>query len=227
MLIRQAVPNDAPDLARLIGLIWNDDTPNAASIARVIQERDGCSLLGYDENDAKNDVKNVVIGFVDGFMTMDIDGVSRWEVDLLGVHPNARGKGIAAQLIASLCERGAEQGAGYARAVVRHDNVGAQKAFTRAGFKTDGHDCRLCVASPNATHVDLNVDDGAYLLPVSTLTYQGVWIEGTPTPRGLAAARAICARHGWDTAGVLLADDTTPDGYEEVGVYQFWTKSLV
>lgn len=225
MLIKQAVPDDAPELAQLIGLIWHDashdDTPNAASVARVIQERGECTLIGCDENR--------VLGFVDAFMTMDMGGAPRWEVDLLGVHPDARGKGTAVELIRSACEYGADQGADYARAVVRHDNVGAQKTFSHAGFKTDGKSYRLCIASPPEIEdslIDMSSEDGAYLIPVTTLTYRGVWIEGTPTPRGLVAARVICMRHGWDTAGVLLADETTPDGYEEVGVYQFWTKSL-
>ncbi|MDZ4764939.1 MAG: GNAT family N-acetyltransferase [Chloroflexota bacterium] len=219
MMIRRAVPDDAPELARLIGAIWHDDTPNADALARVIRERDGGTLLAH--------VDARLIGFVDAFLTLRADGALRWEVDLLGVCPDARGKGIAADLIASACTFGAAQGAQIARAIVRGDNLAAQKTFGRAGFTTDGTVYRLCVASPSDSAVDVTTHDDSYLLPVATLTYRGVWIEGTPTPRGLAAARSICARHGWETAGILLTEDRAiPEGYAEIGVYQVWTKSF-
>ncbi len=76
-----------------------------------------------------------LIGFVDAFLTISEAGVLRWEVDLLGVHPAQRGRGVAAALIAASVKAGFAIGADRARALVRIENVASRKAFERCGFQ--------------------------------------------------------------------------------------------
>jgi hypothetical protein len=112
--------------------------------------------------------------------------------------------------------------------VVHVENAGAQTAFRRAGFAPDSEAMGLWVggADGRAT-VQLAALDGAYLHPVWTLTYMGLWIEGSKSPQGIAAACQVCACYGWDTAGVLLPQTAqAPSGFMHVGDYHEWTRAL-
>jgi ribosomal protein S18 acetylase RimI-like enzyme len=73
-----------------------------------------------------------VVGFVVAFATQGLSGPC-WEVDLLAVHPDWAGQGVATRLIRSASAYGAGV-ARRARAVVARENEGSAGAFMRAGF---------------------------------------------------------------------------------------------
>ncbi len=62
----------------------------------------------------------------------------------------------------------------------------------------------------------------AYLIPVSTLTYGGVWVEGAQTASALHFAQTVRARFGWDVAGAVLpANVAAPHGCDFGGHYRW------
>ncbi|MEP7293203.1 MAG: GNAT family N-acetyltransferase [Chloroflexota bacterium] len=210
--MRQVTPEDAPELARLLQACGLDDNPNEARIARVILNTTRITL-GEQGRDGG------LIGFVDAFMTASPDGVARWEVDLLGVHPNHRGKGIAQRLIGAVVAAGAQAGAQLFRAIVKTDNVASLTAFQHCGFANDETIHDLYVSDqPIAQADDLPPD--AYLISVCTLTYSGIWIEGDHSLSALRYAQAVRTRYGWDVAGALApAESAMPDGFALAGQY--------
>ncbi len=141
--MRQTTADDAPEIANLIQAVWADHNPNPDWIARVSLESNHATLV-ETQGDA-------LIGFVDAFSTVAADGTLRWEVDLLGVHPAWRGRGIARELVTRAVEVGRERGAQMARALVRIDNVASLAVFERCGFVADSSSCRLYVSAAAAT----------------------------------------------------------------------------
>ncbi len=216
--MRRATAGDAPEIASLIQAVWADHNPDPAWIARVSLESNHATLVETNGDD--------LIGFVDAFSTVAADGVLRWEVDLLGVHPEWRGRGIARRLVARVVEIGQEQGAQFARALVRVDNVASLRVFERCGFVAEPTVCRLYVADAAPTAAIVAPPD-AYLIAVSTLTYSGVWVEGAQTDAALRSAQAVRARFGWDTAGAVIpADQPAAAGCECVGDYRWLLRNL-
>lgn len=84
-----------------------------------------------------------VVGFVIAFATPGLRG-PYWEMDLLAVHPDATGRGLATRLIRAAAAHGARV-AGHARAVVAADNEPSARAFQRAGFRPGRQLCRLLI----------------------------------------------------------------------------------
>ncbi len=164
-----------------------------------------------------------LIGFVDGFSTASSEGVCRWEVDLLGVHPDHRGRGVAQRLIRASVAAGRELGAATARALVKLDNAASRAAFLRCGFAPDETVCDLYV-SDQAAAGRVSAPEDAYLIPVSTLTYGGVWVEGVQSAEALRAAQRARTRYGWDFAGAVIPVRTlamAETGYALVGEYRW------
>jgi ribosomal protein S18 acetylase RimI-like enzyme len=72
------------------------------------------------------------VGFVIGFVTHGLAG-AQWEIDLLAVHPDWTGQGLAKRLIGAASAFGAGL-AQRARAVVAVDNTVSRRVFERVGF---------------------------------------------------------------------------------------------
>jgi len=145
-----------------------------------------------------------VVGFCFSFATRDAQW-PRLEIDMLGVVPSHRRRGLATRLIAAALADGRGRGIPRARGVVARDNVGSRKAFLAAGMVVGGQVELLvydllgaepqsylpkgwtCVAEPTepdpATLHAILYDDGgtvraqARWLQVQTLSYSGIWIE--------------------------------------------------
>lgn len=211
--MRRITHADAPELARLIHAVWSDYNPNPERIARVSLDSSHATFV---ETDGER-----LIGFVDGFTTVASDGILRWEVDLLGVDPGYRGRGIARRLIDSNVEAGRKAGAAMTRALVRLDNAPSLGAFARAGFILQPEPCSLFVSADDVAE-RLSMPPDAYLLSVETLTYSGIWIEGVQSSEALRCARCVRTRFGWDVAGAVMpitSRQVLPEGYESVGDY--------
>ncbi len=214
--MRQSAPLDAPEIARLIRVIWSDHNPDPAWIARVILESSHAMLI--------ETAGDQVVGFVDSFATVSANGTLRWEVDLLGVHPDYRGRGIGQRLVSGAVEAGRQFGAEVTRALVQIDNEASLNTFRSCGFTADDPVSDLYISGA-AVEGDAPVPTEAYLISVSTLTYSGVWVEGAASAEALRAAQAIRARYGWSVAGAVLeAGTTVPDEFEWVGRYRWITR---
>lgn len=206
---------DAPELARLIQTIWPHNNPNIERIARVSLENNHCTLV---ERDGER-----LVGFVDAFTTGAQNGALRWEIDLLGVHPDHRGRGIAQVLVGAAIDAGRRFGAGTLRALVKVDNSASLNTFRRCGFASDEATYDLCISDQVVTE-SVAPAAGTHFVSVSTLTYGGIWIEGAQTPESLRGAQAIRTRYGWDVAGAVIPTGTHAAeslGYEIAGQYRW------
>lgn len=213
--MRQVTPADAAELARLIHAVGLDDNPNADRIASVIRSTTRSTLV--EENEAGE-----LIGFVDAFMTVSSEGLPRWEIDLLGTHPEYRGRGIAQRLISASVESGRAQGAQRIRALIHVDNAASAHAFQRVGFQSTQTTRELYISNQPAV-TSLIPPDRAHLIPVCTLTYSGIWIEADQSSQALLAGRAIRTKYDWFIAGALLPTGTpVPESYVSVGTYRWW-----
>jgi ribosomal protein S18 acetylase RimI-like enzyme len=108
-----------------------------------------------------------VVGFLIGFVTNGLPGV-RWEIDLLAVHPDWMGQGLAKQLIGAAAAYGAGL-AHRARAVVAVDNIASRRAFERVGFRLADR-CKLLIYRPKErppapwSALDVEIHDTADLV---------------------------------------------------------------
>lgn len=218
--MRQITQSDAPKLAQLIRATGLDDNPDPERIARVSLESNHVTLI---ETAADGEL----IGFVDAFSTVAQDGTSRWEVDLLGVHPNYWGKGIARSLVREVAKVGRETGMTQARALVKISNDASAMAFQRCGFTPFGSLCDLVVSDAPVSD-QLSAPADAHLISVATLTYSGLWVEGNQSSEALRCAQSVRVRYGWDVAGAVIPEDDYIEGagYQSAGKYRWLTLTL-
>jgi predicted N-acetyltransferase YhbS len=214
--IRPARSDDATEIAHILRAVWPDDTADANRIASVIQP--GTHLTVVAESEGR------VVGFVDGFMTHSVDQSPRRELDLMAVHTDFHGRGIAKQLIRAFIDSSAE---GLTRALIRADNTPAQRALQSCGFQPDNALRALYVASGVADHA---MTPQAHIIPVQTFIYRGVWVEALTAPSELKLARTLLAHDENDVVGAVIAQTDTlaiqaaeAAGYELIGNYWWHT----
>ena len=117
-----------------------------------------------------------IAGFLSAFL---VAGQSpRWEIDILAARPKSQAKGIGTSLIKETLIRGSKLGAHQARAVIRVGNDASQRAFSNTGFATDSQARKLLLWEPSACESVNSTPKAVHLIPVNTLTYRGLWIEG-------------------------------------------------
>ena len=117
-----------------------------------------------------------VVGFLSAFLVSS--ATPRWEIDLIIVHPKSQGKGIGTSLIEEALSYGSNLGARSAKASIRVDNYASQRAFSKVGFTTDAQVRNLRLWDPLACESAADVPETVHLIPVNTLFYRGLWIEG-------------------------------------------------
>jgi GNAT superfamily N-acetyltransferase len=218
--IRRARPDDAPAIAALRTAVWPDETVNAAYMAEVIQSPDHATLLAMHDG--------MAAGFVDGFLTLAPEGSRRWEIDLLAVAPAHQGRGMGKALVAAATAIGPEFGTQLARALIKVDNQASQRAFRACGYQSEVN-TRILMVLSGSSHGEVLPDSESFLIPVATLGYRGLWVEGVLSAQSLTTASAIYARHQWDIAGTVIAEDdavaldlAAQAGYMSVGRYHWW-----
>ncbi|MFQ3568682.1 MAG: GNAT family N-acetyltransferase [Aggregatilineales bacterium] len=216
--MRLATAFDAAEIAQLLQDVWPHHTVDEAQIARVIPQHEAC-LIALDRR---------IVGLCDAFITASSEGIPRWEIDLLAVHPSARRQGIASRLLERSLHIGGDQGCAQARALVRVMNTSAERVFFKAGLCSQLQTFNLMTASP-FDHRACNAPRHAYFLPVNTLLYSGIWIEGVISRAALRYARALLFRWGLSAVGALLPVDdglllavAHAEGYELIGEYRWW-----
>lgn len=193
--IRRAVPTDAPDINRIIRAVWKEYNPDVFPDA--ISKHTTFVAFADDK----------IVGFCDSFATArdEDDAPQRWEVDWLAVDPAQQRRGIGAALITAARDAGKAAGAALARALVRVGNTASETAFERCGFKAQP-DILALYTSDHPLDDLRSVSDHrqSYLIPVSRLNDQALWIEGEITDRVLQQARYMIGVRGWHAAGALI-----------------------
>jgi GNAT superfamily N-acetyltransferase len=225
--LRIAAAADAAAVAQVKDALWSEETTPPDYIAQVIQQPDHHTTLALNDNH--------IVGFVDSFLTLGSAGQRRWEVDLLGVHPAYQGQGIGSQLMQATTTAGWQLCADSTRGLVAVQNVASQKAFVRAGYWVEERPLNLWVSSIHHSQLTIHNSQlplASYLLPVITLNYRGLWLEGQLSTAAFQAAQAICARKSWDIAGVLIpVEDSALNkaahqaNYAFVNQFQFWQQT--
>ena len=117
-----------------------------------------------------------VVGFLSAFLVPT--AAPRWEIDLIIVRSTSRGKGIGTCLIEEALTYGSNLGADCTAASIRVDNYASQRAFFKAGFTTDAQARSLFLWDPLTGESATDVPETVHLIPVDTLTYRGLWIDG-------------------------------------------------
>ena len=194
--VRPMTPDDATTVATVIAQSLGD-TVQSEHIQSVIAEDDHASFVAVDDEQ--------VIGFVDGFLTIAQDGTRRWELDLLGVHPDYQGQGAGKKLIETFTNAASQYGATVVRALVATDNTPMQAAMTKTGYERLSATYELHISS--ASGKVINSPETAHLIPVNTFTYRGIWLESDITQTAIDAATALRANYGWDVVGAVVSQN--------------------
>lgn len=199
-----------------------ENNPDPARIARLISQH---STLVAEQ-------VRVTAGFVDTFVTVALDGLVRWEVDLLGVDPQWQNQGIARQLVLASLREALLLDLRYARALIRMDNYPSQRAFAWCGFAPQSIPSVLYVGEPVDAPAP-SLPDDARLVNVETFTYSGVWIEGALSAATFQAARASIFQRGHTTAGAVIRQDDSlaieaaeRAGFVPVGEFDWWERTI-
>ncbi len=170
-----------------------------------------------------------VIGFVAAFPVHSLQGV-RWEIDLLAVHPDWRGRGIASDLVRAAAAGGVDV-AERARAVVATDNVASARAFGHAGFEPVQETCELLIFRTEGLPAQQDCLHGVTIREARHAFEAADWLPNDVIPAGQRFPR-----QPGDAPGLtlLLAEqDGQPAGYAElIEVHTIlysgvWIESLV
>ena len=162
-------------------------------------------------------------------------------MDIIVVRSTRRGKGIGTSLIEEALTYGSHLGVHRAAASIRIDNYPSQGAFSKAGFTTDAQVRSLFLWDPLACQPTTNVPETVHLIPVNTLLYRGLWIEGFIASQlsvkeqhnVIHAARNSVFHEDRLNTGMFIPDSlkqmTAPDLLTSAtnhGQYHRWTKHL-
>lgn len=167
MIIRPAKETDAECMCQIIRDSF-DEEADQQRIHHQILHKPRLALVA--ERDG------VLVGFVDGFRTVSFQGHARqgharMELDLLAVAPTHVGQGIGSLLVQAFLAQVPDE-VEYTRALVAVDNTAMQKLCVRLGFEQS---VRQSLYIQQADQVPIAAQ---YIVPVSTLTYDGWWLEG-------------------------------------------------
>lgn len=226
--IQRARAEDVDGIAEVIRNVWKLEI-DVPYVQKLINSKKQLSWVAIDEGK--------VCGFVSSFLTTVQGGVRRWEVDLLAVEPAAQGQGLGPKLVEATTQDGKAFNVKFSRALVRANNTYAHKVFERSGFTNTGQFYNMYLWQPAESDAQAPTRAVTSLIPVDTLTYRGVWIEGLDAEFTseadcklmVAAARAMAFRDGRDNASTLIpAGKNLPESVMQdasfQGQYQWWRR---
>lgn len=227
---RLAEREDAPKISELITQCFQGDLVNRPQLESGLAHGvDRAVTLAISDEQP--------VGFVAGFTTTSPEGVQRWEVDLLAVHPGFQGQGIGRGLVNASVELGRRSGAVLARALIQENNAASQRAFASQGFiASEPMVMYRWEPMPDETTIarfNVMTDPHPGIIPVNTLTYRGLWLEGElnekiiqtakqrifSTTELLSAAGTIVPKRQIETIQLLEHCH-----FSEINAYRFWHK---
>jgi GNAT superfamily N-acetyltransferase len=142
-----------------------------------------------------------VVGFAVAFPASGLSG-TWWEIDLLAVHPDWTGRGLANRLIQVVATGGAAV-ARRARAVVATDNIASIRAFRRAGFRPLPGTCRLLVCRTHGLSPRFSIDlDVTVREATSTTEVAGRLVDPLPD-RDIPGLTLLVAEQEGQPAGYV------------------------
>ena len=205
-----------------------------SAIARIAFAAFGENIRGYADCldsgvilSAKLD--GVVVGFAACFCTKSAAGEKRFELDLLAVDEKARGRGVATALTRRCIKEARACGADLIRALVRCDNIGMARACESAGLLRMPGMQTLFVLAAKAPEMSVDSAHVAYLVPVDTLTYRGVWIEGGLSQAAIDAANRLAHEESRARIGAVapVSDGASiqilrRNGFARAGEFDWW-----
>jgi GNAT superfamily N-acetyltransferase len=224
---RLAEAEDTEAVGLLIHECFGDD-PNIPQIQSALEHnQDRATYLAIDEEQT--------VGFVSGFTTISVDGVLRWEIDLLSVKPASQGQGIGRKLIERSLELGRRSGAVHARALIGEQNAASQRVFAATGFiATEPMVLYTWTPTVHDTVIskfNLIKETIPGLISVNTLTYRGVWLEGKLTEKLVQSARQRAFRGEVSLIGAVVPRRDSEMiaalekwHFKEVHGYRHWQK---
>ena len=220
--LRTARPEDVDNITTIKRLAWPDENCDPTQIEVV--------LAAPTHQTHVIEIEGQMVGFVDGFLTRDAAGLARWEVDLLAVHPDYRGRGLGSRLVTANTQAGTQTGASRVRSLIHVENHASAGAFTRSRFKPQPGEATLVVLGQGAGSTShIRPLEKPYLVPVSTINYTGLWQESHFTPQGFAAACLALKECGRDLVGAIIPSENSAAltaaaaaGYEPIGNYRWW-----
>ena len=220
--MRQANPDDVQGIAAVMKNAFNED----------IDQTYCRDLLAGGEYIVRVAVAGEhIMGLVAGFLTSTSGMVRRWEVDLLAVHSDHQGNGLGTQLVEAAWTDAEAHQVKFARGLTRIENEAAKTCFARAGFTTSGAVFNMIQWQPSQFEVASPSRSLISLLPVETLTYRGVWVEGLDNvmvndddrEKAIKAARSMAFHENRDNVSALFPVDK-PLSAEVIGQYQWWRR---
>ena len=221
--LRLAKPEDAGAIARIAALA--DVASIDADSPRVRK------LLGEGRTIAAT-LDDVIIGFADGFCTVDTTGEVRFELDLLAVAPAAQGRGVGGRLVAASLAAASEAGARHIRALVRCENAAMQTLCRRHGYTRSANCYALYTVEPHPVDArEWSYDSRA--IGVDTLGYAGLWLEGELSQEVIDDAHRQALQSDMSVIGAVIPSAALDDAellatnsFCHVGSYHWWTINL-
>lgn len=212
--------DDADGILHVKQAVWPTQDASLDQITSALSDTDFQTFVAV-ENDR-------IAGYMACFKTIAQDGISRWEMDELAVHPDYQCRRLGCELVKMGTRTAQNLNIPTIRALIQVDNIASQRTFSHWGYKVSDTSCGLHVCTQPLDKA-INPPNDLHLVPVNTLSYCGVWLEGKFGETAFLAARAYCAEHNRPVAGALIPIDNQQatataanTGYEMVSNYQWW-----
>lgn len=220
-MIDKTRQEDALHLIHIKQQVWPDEPADMQRIERALQHPGHVTFTAR--------LASKVVGFVDAFPSIDVDGRKRWEIDLLAVDQEFQGRQIGQRLIRAATAAGQQAGAAFARALVQTKNAACQVAMQRCDYATDGRVYQLMVSSEKVEPVGNLPPAEAHLVYVETMNYSGLWLEGLLSANALLAGQSLRTQRRLDLVGALIPVDQVDLlaaagslGYQPVERFHWW-----
>ena len=225
MTIQFATLQHAKSIADVQERVWPEEESNLGRIEAVLQDDNHVTLVAI--------VNQQVAGFVDAFETTSATGVLRWEIDLLAVDPAFQGRGLGKQLTLAVTKAGQQRNRMLARGLVAVNNIASQRTFARCGYQSDHVEHGLYIYSDDYAPAQPVIASKKNLIAVSTLRYQGLWVENSWRAEQLKLAQQLKEETQQDVVGAVIplhqaesVENAIKAGFFFVGCYHWWKLNL-
>ena len=220
--IRPAMPDDAPAIAAISRLSLDTDM-DESNIRSLLMLHRGFTRVAV--------LSGRVAGFADYFLTLSRADEIRLELDLLAVHPTAQGRGAGRQLVHAGIEQAKGLRVSSLRALVAADNHAMRRLCAGLGFACSDDSFDLfAAAAPFPSSRRQHHARVSCLIPVETLSYAGIWIEGAASLPAIDSAFAIASARKLNTVGAVVSRcDAAAQSlfranhFDCLGAYDWWT----